>query len=90
MQEQQRELSGDVAGILDKQEVRGWAECFLGRRGPGRGRSWCKSPEACVMEEPRGGPWGCRRGVGVRTDRGSMGLVGLWLLPQGQGSHRRF
>ena len=50
------------------------------------------------MEDPQGGPWGCRRGewgsgqTRLRTDGGSgqtegpWGLVGLGLLPQGRGS----
>ena len=34
---------GDVAGILDKQEVRGWAECFLGRAGQAEGAAGAKA-----------------------------------------------
>ena len=39
----ERAVAGDVAGILDQQEVRGWAECFLGRGGQEEGTASAKA-----------------------------------------------
>ena len=39
----ERAVQGDVAGISDQQEVRGWAECFLGRAGQAEGTAGAKA-----------------------------------------------
>ena len=39
----ERAVEGDVAGISDQQEVRGWAECFLGRAGQAEGTAGAKA-----------------------------------------------
>lgn len=67
----ERAVAGDVAGILDQQEVRGWAECFLGRAGQEEGTASAKALRLnfiqCV-ERPGRGPL-CLQGMS-KGDRG--------------------